>query len=88
MVYCLISTARNAKKNAINALHETVRQAIENVKDLVRNLAATSYDQINEQILSGEESLKMLTQRIFVFDGNGRDFVAGGDGELQRYLPR
>ena len=53
---------RKEKSNQqiVNALHETIRQAIANIKDLAREIATTSYDKIIAQILQGEQSLKTV----------------------------
>lgn len=49
-----------SNQQIVNALRETIRQAIDNIKDLVRKIAATSYDKIIAQILQGEQTLKIV----------------------------
>ena len=43
-----------------NALDNAIREALDNIKDFVRKIAAISYDKICEQILRGENSLQAL----------------------------
>ena len=47
-------------KQAIDALHATIRQAIDNIKELIRKLAEISYGKIIEQIVRGEEAITEL----------------------------
>lgn len=61
--YGLLSYMKNKErenKQAIDALHETIRQAIENIKELIRKLAEISYGKITEQIARGEEAITEL----------------------------
>ena len=61
--YGLFSHFKRKEKNnqqLINALHEMIRQAIINIKDLAREIAAKSYDKIIAEILRGEKSLNHI----------------------------
>lgn len=58
--YGLLSYMKNKEcenKQAIDALHTTIRQAIENIKELIRKLAEISYGKSIEQIARGEEAI-------------------------------
>lgn len=58
--YGVVSYMKGKKREnhaAINALNETIRQALENIKDLVRKIADISYGKIIEQISLGEKTL-------------------------------
>ena len=58
--YGLLSYMKNKErenKQAIDALHATIRQAIDNIKELIRKLAEISYGKIIEQNACGEEAI-------------------------------
>lgn len=61
--YGLVSYMKNKTRKdraRFNALDNAMREALENIKDFVRKIAAISYDKICEQILRGENSLQAL----------------------------
>ena len=61
--YGLVSYMKNkSRKNReeYNALDDTIRKAIDNIKDFVRKVATISYGKISEQILRGEDNLQAL----------------------------
>ena len=62
--YGIVSYMKNkSSKNRaeLNAPDDTIRKAIENIKDFVRKVATISYGKITEQIKLGEDSLQTLT---------------------------
>lgn len=58
--YGIASHMQNKKRKTReeqNALDDAIRQAIDNIKDFARNIAAISYGKISSQILLGEQCL-------------------------------